>query len=510
MLLLHYLAQNPAQGNQHNTIIICGEAPITTTMATLGPWDQAASRSYMKLALCFPFDDKCSAAELGQRKDDVQHHLQAALNRLSKQWPKLTGSLQLDQSEGQTGRLVYHRASESAGIPLALFEPGDKFPVTYSQLRDSGFQPGTFVHINFIPDEQLRPSEPIPTSSVRVSFVSGGLVLWVFLHHSIGDGWTFSNLINAFGASTRGITLDLLPDLPLHNIPHGATLYEASTMLESQAACPEYCLLSDPTGPGGPRLMTGGSPMNEYKKTGKIFVFKQERLDELLELMNSLGSTSKKLSRYVCLGILTWVHVAMTRITRENPGYPSEDAKPFTPFDWAWRVLGQKTKDMGNMVGIVLTQIPFSELSHPRNDPEVLSRIARSLAMALGSVTLDWVEARRNFINSIQDPRFIGISHDPRQAQELAFNTWQFVGRDATWDIPWVPVNVPDAMRRIQGEWNMAGANVMPARPNSTNWELLITIPKCSMDALEEDEEWMKWVYQIIDEDGIYNIAHTK
>lgn len=310
-----------------------------------------------------------------------------------------------------------------------------------------------------------------------------------------------------FGACTRGIPVNSPGIRAVPNLPLTSQDQDVQTLQELLAACPEYSILPNPTGPTSPELRPGGTAIGEIKKAGKIFVFQEKRLDELADLIRSEAGISIKASHYVCLAALTWVHTTIARLETEDFVLPSnrvQDAKLLTPFDWAWRCLGEKAKSYtGNTVGTLLTQMQVSELIHAHDDAEGLSRVVQSLAMSLASVANPWLLHRNNLLARIEDPRLLGLNFDARQPQELGFNTWRSIGNRANWSIPGVPSHASDAIRRIQGEWNMAGANIMPARGHSDAWELLITIPECSMDALCKDHQWLKWVDEIIDEKGI-------
>lgn len=74
----------------------------------------------------------------------------------------------------------------------------------YALLKDKEFPPSLFVHPYFVADGTLDPFYPTSVAQVHLSFMSGGLLLWVYLHHTIAEGDVLQSFLEAFSAATRG------------------------------------------------------------------------------------------------------------------------------------------------------------------------------------------------------------------------------------------------------------------------------------------------------------------
>ena len=395
-------------------------------------------------------------------------------------------------------------------IPIEVYSSTRKASpdFTYDSLREKDFPAREFVGPWFGIDGSLSQGGAfyrIPVSKVRLLFFPGGLILWLHLHHSLGDGNCLDMFIESLAAQTRHVEIPCPINVGLE-FPPGRCQCNRSLddLLET---CTEYALLPSPTGPTTPTLGRGLRPIPEIEKTGRIFVFDAEHLEELRELVQD-GCESLSPSRpsiYTCLAALAWVHITRVRFDSEVL-VPLEErlteAKLFMPVDWRRRCCFPKsTADyFGNTAATVVATAPTIDLAEAYNDNKVLARVVQSIAEAIRSVDEDWVADRNALFARVDDPRRLGLNHDPRRPQEMSFNTWRFIGADHQWNIPGVTADRPDAIRRSQKEWGMAGALILPAQAHSSVYELLVSLPINSMEALCEDDHWMSWVEEVIGE----------
>lgn len=485
----------------------------------LPDWDQVAMRTYFQVALvsgcrpsrtgtivtnvnaqCFPFDEECDT-------DEAVQSIQGALGRLAQQCPQLAGSLFLGNSA--QSNLVFLE-NFPGHIPLEVYASEDETSpdFTYDNLREENFPPDKFVGPWFGIDGSLsegRAAKRVPVSKVRLLFFPGGMLLWLHLHHSLGDGNCLDMFIESLAAQTRHAEIPCPINVGLEFPPGRCQCNRSLNCLLD--ACTEYALLPSPTGPTTPTLGRGLWDLPEIEKTGKIFVFSADLLEELRALVQD-SSESLFPSRptiYACLAAFAWVHITRVRFDTELLVPLEErltDAKLFIPVDWRRRsCFPTSTADyFGNTAATVVATAPVMELAVACNDTEIFARVVRNVTDSIRAVDERWVEDRNALFARIDDPRRLGLNHDPRRPQELGFNTWRFIGADHQWNIPGVPADRPDAIRRSQRQWGMAGALLLPARAHSPFYELLVSLPVCSMEALCEDEQWMDWVDEIVGE----------
>lgn len=176
-------------------IIGMKEEPVDRYLSPV--WDQFAVRAYIQLALCFPFDSKITSLAAAEEP------IRASLQRLGQQRPELAAKL----TGGLQGRAwLLRRAGDTIPFSVLLTDVsrlGGSYP-TYEQLKEAGFPQKPFVHPDFASAGELGPGRPLPVSRVDVSFVEGGLILWVNMHHTLVDGDGARVFLDCFSGQTRG------------------------------------------------------------------------------------------------------------------------------------------------------------------------------------------------------------------------------------------------------------------------------------------------------------------
>lgn len=318
--------------------------------AELCAWDQIAQRDYVSAVLVFPFDGDKAAAEA---------HISASLTRLQHQYKHFAASLKIDPHTGRV-RVEKHTNDE---IPFKVVDHGAKLPYTYDQLKAKEFAPSAFVDPDFTVDGALNPFCLVPVSQVRLSFIDGGLILWIYLHHTITDGSGLRRFLECLAAQTRGDKYDhpmkIKFDPPTTTTTtttgnnesptaSGSSYTAADTpnsFEELVAECPEYTTVPAFTKPrpipdgyvevlGTPGCQINYHSMNEQirgpRRKGSMFVFRNERLDQLRDLIEAIypaaalgrpGAPSAKKwrpSTHVALAALTWVHATKARLATET------------------------------------------------------------------------------------------------------------------------------------------------------------------------------------------------
>ncbi|KAL1890946.1 hypothetical protein Sste5346_007943 [Sporothrix stenoceras] len=497
----------------------------------LSGWDQVAMRGYMSKALCFPFDNA--------QMDAAIKHIVASLARMAQQRPDFAGTLEV-----RDGGIIHHISGHNNTIPFFFEDISAEFPYkSYAELKAAEFPPGAFVHPRFFQPCALAEGQPgVPVLIVKAFTIPGGLFLATYFSHAFADGDCLRIFLETFSRQTRGLAFDGASTKNL-NAPFANESNvkdkDGSRLQELLEKVTEYMVLDEPVGPTTPKFRPGGVPMTDITKIGKVFVFDNARLNQLRcsifgsneaamangnENGNTRGclsgnsnkstnglalSPSNMPSNYTCLAGLTWAHISKARLAdsaQYMPHCPETDKMALlqTMVNWKSRALCEANPTyFGNATAIAVTRLSTTDsiLSRASSSPSDLAKLVSTIEKTIAGVDDDFVCDRTELFARVPDPRLVGLRFDPRTPQDLGFNTWRFFGMDTKWSIPGVHGGTDsecDMIRRLQAMWNMSGALILPAKATSTTHELLVTLPKTSMDLLCRDPEWMKWVDRVV------------
>ncbi|RYP73966.1 hypothetical protein DL771_003277 [Monosporascus sp. 5C6A] len=389
-------------------------------------------------------------------------------------------------------------------------------------MKNEGFPPSLFINPQYgPPGNPERTAEMLPVSKVRVKFVEGGLLLSVFLHHAVIDGESLGIFLECLAAQTRQgpIGRPLEQKIALAVPKRYKDPGELRAQFQRLAAkCPEFTLLPDLSGPTQPRILDVGTPLHEIDRTGKIFVFSNAQLEALRRLVTCYASSASSsptlpATCYCALAALTFAHVTRARAGAERhlpAGRCSSSMEPpgrtttattqlWNSVNWRPRAFQDATRNyFGNAALPAVTEVPNGRLFAACEDDSELARIVPLIKETIDRVDQAYVHRRLAMLAAAPDPRLIGVRYDPRIPEVLAFNTWRHFGADAAWHIPGIPVAKPDAIRRAYGSWSMGTALILPARADSTKQELFLSLSVEAMEALCNDERWMRWVDRVV------------
>lgn len=476
-------------------------------MQRLSSFAQAATRQYIQAVYCFPYNNHTP-------KQATTEHLRASIARLEEQCPLLAGTLHMSPEEGIVsvrpgGGKIPFQVFISSGQQLAPTDDLNYFDSYYSLLASHGFPPQAFVHDFLELDGELGLGKgPVPVCHVRATFIPEGLLIWLSIHNTMADDHCLGQFAACFAAATRrepvpaGTPLSPVLDLPKDPIWGPATLATLGR------ACPEFDILLYPgESPSLPDPLPGGIPLGAIPKTGKIFTFRLDRLEELRSRVYSAsGAGAGPPSIDACLAALSMAYVTQARLEAESGLGPEDDdphtAKLVTRVNWRDRVgRGVAAEYFGNAAITLLTRIPLGEVEDACADGTMaaMARLVAEIGASVASVGEDAVRRRHALFHRVGDTRRLLLRVDCRRPAELEFSSWRgSLGADSPWDIPGVLSGRPDAVRRAQGDWNIGSALVLPARSESRLYELQISLPKASMDALCQSGGWMAWVDRVV------------
>ncbi|KAI1101315.1 hypothetical protein F4804DRAFT_347742 [Jackrogersella minutella] len=440
----------------------------------LSVWNQNAPRVYICVVLCFPCDN--------HRRPGAIHHIESSLKRLARERPVFAGRLHASSNSGS----VSIRRSPHQDIPFQVLPASETSQQEYACMKDAGFPPGTFVQAEFPP---------------------GGLLLSIFLHHGLVDGGSLRVFLECFAAQTRNTPVNLpseqtFPMTHIRGHKGPFTIHDESTFRGLLIGCPEYTMLTDLSGPTQPRLLKNGMAMAHIEKIGKIFVFSNERLQELRELIRSRNGIAEPPSAYTSLAALAFAHITKARVAAEKylPGvHPRGVAMLWNSVNWRTRAFQGATDNyFGNAALPAVTKVSMAQLNAACDDDDELARLVPLVKASIDAVDQEYVSRRLAMLSEVPDPRLLGVNYDPRMPEMLAFNTWRHFGADVEWNIPGVPVTRADAIRRAHGSWNLGTCLILPAKADSMKQELFVSLSVDSMRLLCADDGWTRWIDRII------------
>lgn len=510
-------------------------------------WDQCAIRAYIQLAFCFPFDNEDSQ----KKKEAAIEHIRDALGRLARQHPEFAAGVSADEQ----GRVWLEQRPEQDSIPFELRNLPDSTKLTgdtnaltsftkYDELKHKGFPPAAFTHPDLAISGALEPGgESRPITQIQISFVEGGMILWINAHHSLIDGDSARLLLQCFAAQTRGVELEYPIDVApaaMQRLEEGnetAEVLEPKDTGEQETPTdfakilrpfPEYADLPDRSGPLAVRpssqigLPYDQSDHAQQRRVERILVFRQETIRRLSREIASAASwkphsvNGRPPSTYLSLAALTWAHITKARLkVLEDRGDGIDVRIPATllsAVDWRKRVSQGTWKGyLGNAVVIPFTQFPVDDVinaGHLCPDKidsinDTLAYLACSIQRAIDSVDDTFVASRTKAMAVFKnDPRRFGMGFDSRVPTCIGFNTWRHLSSDANWSIPGVPVSRADAVRRVGPKVGADKSLILPMGSDEGEQkgiiEMLVWLTEDAMQNFLHDEGFMCWVDHVI------------
>ncbi|OAA47626.1 C-8 acyltransferase [Metarhizium rileyi] len=329
----------------------------------LGTWNQVAMRAYVRQVFCFPIDEQLDDF------DELCAHIRLGLSLACSPSPHFAGKIRLG-SNATKGK-VYVCTTASDEVSFSFFDdrrPGAEseseseseskpesqpFGWSYPELKAQGFPCKAFVGPRFsLPYDLTEDGPGIPVTEVHARVIrGGGLLLCVFIHHSISDGIGMRNFIATFAGFTlrRENEPGLLPehaaniDVEIPEDQVAALIESPSSFDELLDDCPEYTMLPGPTGPTAPcRRQEWVPSLGHVPKTGRIFKFSQAKISTLKSVAQNWArnhrqagvvsrattkSTAKVTtiqgtwspSTFACLAAVTWSFCTAARLETRRP-----------------------------------------------------------------------------------------------------------------------------------------------------------------------------------------------
>lgn len=461
-------------------------------MQRLSEFGQASLRSYTQIVLAFPLARSASASTIYQ-------HLRDSLTRVGREFPLLACNVTLQKSRFREAFIL---PSGSDEIPLLTEING----TDYANLAARGFPAQEFICSELDLNNTLKLNEgPVPVAHVRAKFIDGGLLLFLSLHHSAGDGYCLGLFAEAFSAATCGERIAVEYSSPALHLPQDEDI-SSNTLLTSSRQCAEYEVLLNPnSGPSLVDKLPGGVPSEEIPGASKIFVFEIDQIEKLRNMVQEvLGPAAKKPSAFECLSALTWAHVTRARLKSETGLAPpcgnADVAKLFIPIDFRFRFHSETAEYFGNAIITVPAEAPVEEIESACGDQNMvyLAKLVAQIGATISGVDQAAVLRREALFKRIGDYGRLVLSQDRRIPGQMQFNSWRYFGGNDIWEFPGMGKKKPASVRRVQGGSSLGNVLILPLNSESEVYEIHVQLPQVSMAALLQDDDWMRLVQRVI------------
>jgi hypothetical protein len=498
--------------------------PISPVNA-LAAMAQTVLRSYICMALCFSLGPEACSSTLLEALSNI-------IKQVQDDSPVLKAHVVVDSS---TGKIFLDTSPKDVPI-LHQQEPID-LPSTFEELQTKGFPLECFQGPQII-DTVGDKDGSGPVSHFRYTLLPGGLIFWVYLHHSISDGVGAGMVLERLAAASRG-EVDH-SKRPLRTWPtEGSKLFELCRSLSTneitarqlhksfQSALDRCHEFTTGTSDGAdslraiPILPQSPRPPSQLQGTdsAKIFVFKTSNLKQLAQEISNANPSAKPPSSHFALAVLTWACVTKARRAVPSANYTrSGIAKILVPVDWRTRAFQGQTDDFfGNGVVSIIPAIEACVVdlaadslpaSAPSNKPSTctngaqasmasLSLMWEAIHQTLQSIDDDYV-ANRVHVMGAPDPRRVYLDIDLDEESQIIFNTWRSFGSDLEWRLPGLASGRPVAIRRFFKGPNDGGMLVLPQMAGSDELDLMVSLKSEVMGELCKDKAWMRWVERVV------------
>lgn len=461
------------------------QAP-TEHVITLSSLDQSLMRSYVRICLCFEAQDvDFSLFEL---------NLSTFFRSKLRLMPYLAGRVVPIQGHEWRGSLELRYTQEEVDLwrPITTHLSEDDFAHSYESLSSAGMPPGAFIGnvLNPLPDSP--PEVEAPVFCVQANFIDGGLLLNLYLHHSVSDGTGLGLLIHG---------------LPEKIDERDYADFDLSAIAETESQCRRVLSLTHSARPNlslhpewsanrheSHSKQLSVSPVTE----SRMLSFSLPKLDRLkrslsqeLDVENPLHS--RYLSTNDCFTALIWTGISRARMPRSDPSNTAStlampvsirDAiKPPLPADY-----------FGNACILKLISLSMHELLADVNNTAAMCFVASAIRRGVLEVDDDSVRSAIATINSSDDVR------DTNQAG-LDLTTDLVVTSLAT-----LPINASDLglglgnaqwVRKTSTTAQGPGCIVLPKRLDDGVWEVMMQLDPADMACLLLDEGFSAYVERV-------------
>ncbi|KAF2820870.1 hypothetical protein CC86DRAFT_386904 [Ophiobolus disseminans] len=472
----------------------------TTTELYLSIIDQTIGRRYIQHLHIFPFPNP-EFGELALRA------LRAGLSLTIQQLPFLAGTLKADESTGSmqasyptdiqpdhgatmltvdhtfaTDPAFAYATMEAQGFPLSMLPPRTFCPQALRNL------PG-LDHPYAATSALASNGHCIPFMSAQATSIPGGLVLSVYMHHTVVDGTAVGRIYDIWSGHVRrqdenrsalhvfnAESIDV-SDLrvALDVVAHTSNLTNFTDLLH----CPELTTVN---------MKRAVAPLRVgvYTVVVGILSFPESCVSGLRAELQA--QTDVRISIFVTIAALLWVHITRARTANLiERGYTLTALG--VAMDMRTRCEEPLAKDfIGNMALYCATEFPISSIIDAANPADVVLPVALALSSTLSSSSSsDWFTDRLHYLSSVADPSTVTPAFTLDNGPDLFITSWQYLGADCEWCIPGTSAAKASAIRKPGHVRGDGGIIILPRREGyERDYEVLVYLEEGEMTRIVE------------------------
>ncbi|KAF2460417.1 transferase family-domain-containing protein [Lineolata rhizophorae] len=431
----------------------------------LSLFDQTMLRTYIRTIACFPFPDASRASEANEA-------IKAGLQATISQYPFLAGKICLGPSGKDDGKLSLSYPRKAQGVSEA----------------------GIFTLKDF-----ADPSKPESVIHVQANYIDGGLLLSVYLHHSVGDGVSIGTLIRCLAENVRlrgefkskAAAAD--PSLSRRELDQRA--FPPGT---PHLPTPEFRIVDIRES----SIVPSNLPHAQVQVSGRLFVLTAAMRAELkAKVMDHIKNSDDYrpgwwVSTMDCVAALIWILVTRARA-------PHLDHTVETKIGMTMDVrkkLNLPSDYFGNAVLFTFTSLPVKHLvDEARPFYALVAGAASKIRLAYLHFTETAILHRLTMMAGLKDVRNISCAIDFNHGHDVFWNSWGDFGCDAEFNIPGAASDTPQWIRKPWSRQD-GGNMLMPKKPGKdVDWEVLVQLEMPDMERLCSPGGLAEWAARIIE-----------
>ncbi|KAH6639870.1 trichothecene 3-O-acetyltransferas-like protein [Boeremia exigua] len=504
-------------------MIVKAESPPAEDLRSfhLSFLDQNAVRVYTQTLCIFPFPDQNNA-------EAAIHALDAGLRLTIQKFPFLagmlslagdgSGRLQLEYPVDVTGR------EATKGLFAAKLIVMDDFPHHYERLKKTGMPPSAFRSATFLPDDFANyPGVPAngeglcdfnqsdaPVMRIQACFIPGGLVLSVYIHHSVLDFHGISTFWESLAANVSHVA-QTHGSRDSDSVPLSIADYQSSLRAK----------LDERVSYSGAKSATADCYCDgafRYRKTlpddtectQRLFVLPAERVRKYRERLRPHFPLSSPPTLCNVLAALVWTHVTRARAARlARHGYVQTNCGIATDLRMRWQPpVGADYTGNCALFSKCTTEISDLTSEECVTDKTIL-HVIKKIKNTITSVNNAWIDRHFAFFKGLQEIKDTECALALRFGSDCYITSWLNFGADYRWGIPGTDLaedslgGRPEFIRRAYGPGD-GGIIFLPRRRHVANdaeapFEILVRLTKEDMDrVLNEDGGLCSWSEAVV------------
>ncbi|KAI4616902.1 hypothetical protein J4E83_006484 [Alternaria metachromatica] len=497
--------------------------PIPMKSFHLSCLDQNVVRVYIQTLCIFPFPDQNLA-------EDAIQSLSAGLRLTLNKFPFLAGTLTL--ADREAGKLALHYPAEITSKHLSrVFRSKQipyhekNFPHTYEQLKRDGMPPSAFESSMFVPEDLAEyPGIPkdgegkvdfdksdAPAMRTEAFFIPGGLVLSMYMHHSVFDFSGVTLFWQTFAENVSSLSKQQL--FEEHKIMHMESVADKQSQMrkavDEQIKPPQGSASADCYCDGPPRYLQ--TLPKETKCTQRLFVIPASRVRKYRETLRTQFPENTPPTMCNVLAALVWTHVTRARASRLTKCGLTETSIGIAT-DLRRRQRPPVSTDYtGNMALFSRGTMNVSDLTkEDRVTKSTIINVINTIKSTILDVDDEWVNRHLTFFKSIEQITDTEVALALKFGSDIYISSWLNFGADISWGIPGTDLGKdslagrPEFIRRSYGPGD-GGMIFLPRRRQTANqeeapFEILVRLAEEDMTrVLEEEGGLSSWADAVIE-----------